>query len=96
MKRICGIIPTLLLGSLAQAHGPGTFSLHAPETRTIHLCRSHLPPVYDYQRLGVFCKLDVQLEKKLPLPVRFRLGDPMLVDAWEDKGPLRSIPATDR
>ncbi|MCB0766097.1 MAG: hypothetical protein KDB95_02695 [Flavobacteriales bacterium] len=88
MKRICGTILTMLIGAVAFAQVPGAYSLRTPNTRTIHLDRSVLPPVYDYQRLGVFCKLDVQLEKHLPLPVRFRLGDPLLVDAWEGKGPL--------
>ncbi|HRH38222.1 MAG TPA: hypothetical protein PK760_07750 [Flavobacteriales bacterium] len=61
----------------------------------VHLDRTSLPSFYDYQKLGVFCKLDVQLEKHLPLPVRFRLCDPMLVDAWEGKGPLL-LPVTIR
>ncbi|MBK6628517.1 MAG: hypothetical protein IPG35_13130 [Flavobacteriales bacterium] len=96
MKRICGIILTMLLGSFARAQGPGAFSLCAPVSRVIHLDRSSLPPVYDYQRLGIFCKLDVQLARTFPLPVRFRLGDPMLVEAWEGKGPLRHVAAMDR
>ena len=55
------------------------------------LQRFELPRAYDYQRLGAFCKLDVQLEKRLGLPVRLRLGDPWLVDALEGKGPLRLV-----
>lgn len=47
-----------------------------------------LPPVYSYQRLGIFCKLDVQLEKRLRIPVFFRLGDARQVEALEGKGPL--------
>lgn len=89
MKYMYSLLLPMLLGSFAQAQVPGAFSLQIPETRTIRLNRSVLPSVYDYQRLGVFCKLDVQLEKHLPLPVRFRLGDPLLVDAWEGKGPLQ-------
>lgn len=52
------------------------------------LLHPQLPSVYDYRRLGLFCKLDVQLEERLRLPLRFRLGDPLQVDALEGKGPL--------
>ncbi len=96
MKRIYGLILPMLLGSFAHAQGPVSFSSQAPVPPVIRLDRSGLPPVYEYQHLGVFCKLDVQLEKHLPLPVRFRLGDPLLVDAWEGKGPLRSFAAAGR
>jgi hypothetical protein len=50
-----------------------------------------LPSPWLYDQLGLFCKLDVQLERKLRFPVLFRLGDPMQVDAWEGKGPLRHL-----
>jgi|JI9StandDraft_1071089.scaffolds.fasta_scaffold776202_1 hypothetical protein len=45
---------------------------------------------WSYQKLGTFCKLDVQLERRLKFPVLFRLGDPRQVDALEGKGPLWS------
>lgn len=48
----------------------------------------HMPPAYSYAQLGVFCKLDVQLERRLKVPVFFRLGDVRQVEAWEGKGPL--------
>lgn len=47
-----------------------------------------MAPAYSYAQLGVFCKLDVQLERRLRLPVFFRLGDVRQVEAWEGKGPL--------
>lgn len=86
----------MMLSSLAYAQEPGSFGLQAPKAPAVRLDCYSLPPVYDYQHLGVFCKLDVQLEKHLPMPVRFRLGDPMLVEAWEGKGPLRHVAAMDR
>ncbi|MCB9193710.1 MAG: hypothetical protein H6597_04185 [Flavobacteriales bacterium] len=43
---------------------------------------------FDPPPLGLFCKFDVQLEDLLPVPVRFRLGDPLQVDRMEGKGPL--------
>ena len=55
------------------------------------LTPASLPSPWRYDHLGLFCKLDVQLERKLRFPVLFRLGDPMQVDAWEGKGPLRHL-----
>ena len=43
------------------------------------------PRVYNYHNLGVFCKLDVKLDKVSKLPVRFRLGTQELVDRKEGK-----------
>lgn len=96
MKRIYGLLLPMLLCSYVHAQEPRSFGLQASEAPAVRLDRYSLPPIYDYQRMGVFCKLDVQLEKHLPLPVRFRLGDPLLVDAWEGKGPLRSFVAAGR
>jgi hypothetical protein len=50
---------------------------------------SHLPSPWAYQHLGLFCKLDVQLERRAKFPVLFRLGDVQQVEAWEGKGPMR-------
>lgn len=47
-----------------------------------------LPALWRYEELGVFCKLDVQLERRMRLPLRFRLSDPWQVDRLEGKGPL--------
>lgn len=55
------------------------------------LTTASLPSPWRYEHLGIFCKLDVQLERRLRFPVLFRLGDPMHVDAWEGKGPLRHL-----
>ena len=37
--------------------------------------------------LGIFCRLDVELDRRLPLPVRIRLGDAREVERWEGHGP---------
>ncbi|MCB0763523.1 MAG: hypothetical protein R2815_00115 [Flavobacteriales bacterium] len=45
-----------------------------------------LPKAWSYDRLGLFCKLDVQLERRLPIPVFFRIGgDVRQVELWEGK-----------
>jgi len=52
------------------------------------LSPSTLLSPWAYEHLGMFCKLDVQLERRAKFPVLFRLGDVQQVDAWEGKGPL--------
>lgn len=47
-----------------------------------------MPPAYTYQRLGLFCKLDVQLERRMKIPVLLRLGDVRQVEGWEGKGTM--------
>lgn len=47
-----------------------------------------VPSAYTYHRLGIFCKLDVRLEKRFRIPVFFRLGDARQVEALDGKGPL--------
>lgn len=44
-----------------------------------------VPIVYSYHNLAFFCKVEVQLEKKVKLPVKFRLGDVDYVDRLEGK-----------
>jgi|GEM_PF-2371224 hypothetical protein len=53
------------------------------------LARMHSP--WSYERLGVFCKFDVQLERRIGLPIFFRLGDVQQVEAWEGNGPLAPL-----
>lgn len=44
-----------------------------------------MPSVYCFDDLAFFCKIEVQLEKKLRFPVKFRLGDVPYVDWMEGK-----------
>ena len=43
------------------------------------------PQVYKYEELGVFCKLEVQMEKLAKFPVKFRLGEVQYVEKMEGK-----------
>ena len=43
------------------------------------------PRVYNYHEIGIFCKLDVKLDKVSKLPIRFRLGTQEVVDRKEGK-----------
>lgn len=43
------------------------------------------PSVYAYKELGVFCRLDVRLEKRAGFPIKFRLGEVQYVEKMEGK-----------
>ena len=43
------------------------------------------PRVYNYHEIGIFCKLDVKLDKVSKLPIRCRLGTQEAVDRKEGK-----------
>jgi len=62
-----------------------------PTLRHVPVERMAIPTPWSYQRLAVFCKLDVQLERRMRVPVLFRLGDVQRVEAMEGKGPLREV-----
>lgn len=84
MKREVFFVAVLALGIAARAQTPVDTSRPLP----LRLDLMAMPPAYSYQRLGIFCKLDVQLEKRLRIPVFFRLGDARQVEALEGKGPF--------
>lgn len=44
-----------------------------------------IPKAYCYDDLAVFCKLEVQLEKRFKFPVKIRLGEVNYVEMLEGK-----------
>lgn len=46
-----------------------------------------MPAAYSYDKLGAFCKWEVQLEKAARMPVKFRLGEVQYVERLEGKLP---------
>jgi len=44
-----------------------------------------VPIIYSYHNLALFCKIEVQLEKAVKLPIKFRLGEVEYVDRMEGK-----------
>ena len=44
-----------------------------------------VPMLYAFDHLAFFCKIEVQLEKAIKFPVKFRLGDVQYVDKLEGK-----------
>ncbi len=97
------VIPALLLVMPVQAQLLGTSSSEPTRddrstlslmwtSRTADGLLAPLPSPWSYRELGVFCKLEVHLERRLRVPVLFRLGDVQRVEAMEGKGPLRELP----
>ncbi|MBK7553609.1 MAG: hypothetical protein KA230_13660 [Flavobacteriales bacterium] len=51
----------------------------------------HMPSPYRYTDLGFFCKAEVKLNRWLPMPVMFRLGDVQQAQELDGKGMLRPV-----
>ena len=79
MLILLGVQPYLL------AQGPLRLDMRAHTLPPFPLRQMQLPAVRDYHTLGLFCKLDVQLERRSPIPLVIRLGDVRAVDRWEGK-----------
>lgn len=47
--------------------------------------QQQMPAAYAYKDLAFFCKIEVQLEKAMKLPIKFRLGSVDYVDYLEGK-----------
>ena len=54
----------------------------------------HMPSPYNYEHLGFFCKAEVKVNRLLPIPVMFRLGDVQHAEELEGKGVLRGLRTT--
>jgi len=54
-----------------------------PSLRQALLRPPSTPRVYSYDDLAFFCRLEVQLEKSVGMPVKFRLGDVQVVEQME-------------
>lgn len=84
---LCVFIPDFST-NISSENTTSTFSsVKAPyQWKTVNVpSPDRSPRVYNYHNLGVFCKLDVKLDKVSKLPVRFRLGTQELVDRKEGK-----------
>ncbi len=46
---------------------------------------SAIPQTYSVNKLPFFCKMEAKLDKKVNIPVRFRLGTVELIDELEGK-----------
>jgi hypothetical protein len=54
-----------------------------PSLNQVLLSPQAAPRVYSYEQLAFFCRIDVQLEKSVGLPVKFRLGEVQMVEQME-------------
>ena len=64
------------------------FTLEENQKNTFNLMKKEqqqMPAAYAYKDLAFFCKIEVQLEKAVKLPVKFRLGSVDYVDYLEGK-----------
>ncbi len=68
-----------LFQSVASSTAPSYPALKA------YLTVGAAPKAWRYCDLGLFCKLDVQLEKAVKFPVKFRLGEVQEVERKEGK-----------
>ncbi|MEM1121054.1 MAG: hypothetical protein AAGJ18_11450 [Bacteroidota bacterium] len=66
-----------------QIHHPTLFD--AKQNGSLLTNQQQVPLVYAYKDLAFFCKVEVQLEKAVKLPVKFRLGSVDYVDYLEGK-----------
>ncbi|MCB0565991.1 MAG: hypothetical protein KDD01_16595, partial [Phaeodactylibacter sp.] len=78
--------------SAAIYHLPSMSALPSPRalestTRKQVLEAPPMPAAYSYDKLGAFCKWEVQLEKAARMPVKFRLGEVQYVERLEGKLP---------
>ena len=66
---------------------PSIIQNNLPDLETLILNPTSLEnyKAYNYHSLAFFCKVEVQLEKKTKIPVKFRLGDVRYVDWLEGK-----------
>ena len=60
-------------------------SFHLQGTASQNNCSMPFPTTYAYNELAFFCRVEVELEKKVKFPVKFRLGDVNYVDQLEGK-----------
>jgi len=84
---LCVFIPELSTNISAEKNTSTFSSVKAPhQWKAVNVpSPDRSPRVYNYHNLGVFCKLDVKIDKASKLPVRFRLGTQELVDRKEGK-----------
>lgn len=92
-----------LIGALPSFAQEGTLGPIPPAHEVPLLTERRLPSLHHALLLpapqqfttpmGLFCKLDVELERTFRMPVVLRLGDALQVDAWEGKGPYRTAGA---
>jgi len=70
-----------------QKDTPHFLQINAPrQWKSVHVpSPDRSPRVYNYHEIGIFCKLDVKLDKISKWPVRFRLGTQEVVDRKEGK-----------
>ena len=55
------------------------------ENTSLFSYTSTIPSAYSYNDLAIFCKLEIQLEQKTKIPIKFRLGEFNHIEKLEGK-----------
>lgn len=91
-KRIC-LFVNLLLIPAAIVFAQGQMGMQQNATQRIDSLKKLpiriIPSDYYTKNLGFFCKKELQLEKAIKIPFRFRLGSIEYVDQLEGKGKMK-------
>jgi len=77
--------PAPLSLSLSKAAVAKSASITAYPTLRESFSTTPAPRAYCYSELGMFCKLEVQMEKVTKFPVKLRLGEAQQVERLEGK-----------
>ena len=89
MKKICLFVNLLLIISISAAAQTQRDSLNItvqqPKDTIKALNFRLLPSDYYSSNMGFFCKKELQIEKAIRFPVKFRLGSVAYCDAMEGK-----------
>lgn len=95
------LIFTALPSAKSNAHPDTAQVIISSQTLLKHLEKSPfgstsiktVPSTFYYNSLGFFCRKELQLEKALSFPLKFRLGSVAYTDQMEGKGKGVSLPA---
>lgn len=60
-------------------------TIQPADRQTAAVEAARIPRLYNYERLGFFCKWEVRLEEAARIPVKFRLGEVQYVERLERK-----------
>lgn len=77
---------------LPVSHVPVAPAVRMPEKWVIApIDLLYMPAPYAYEHLGLFCKAEVKMNRFLPMPLMFRLGDVEHAQELEGKGVLHGL-----
>lgn len=86
LKNLKVDLPNSFAKSVIPLNKKGNPEIPSLKTAIINpLQTGNQPKGWSYQELGLFCKLEVKMEKAFKMPVKFRLGEVQYVEKMEGK-----------